>query len=882
MKISAGILGLATVLAAMPTFAQYAEKDEMEVITVTGVRSSLANSLRDKRNAVGVQDSITAEDIGKFPDLNIAESLQRIPGITLNRSVLGEGSTINLRGLGAQFTRVEINGMTGTSNSTGSRGFSFELLPSELFRNVTVYKSTDAGRTEGGVSGTTSLQTPRPFDLPESQAALSAQGTWSEASNEFDPRIAGIYSRQFDEILGITLAGTYSQTRFVVNEISFSEWRPFRMVTTGDNRLILNNNLPGVEALRPIENIELPNTTLYRVFDQDRETFSGVATAQFRPTESLDIIADVIYSEIDGAEIENRPDLPLEFNVTAPSAYTIDGDRFGSATFLGNQVRIGTRFEPKSDQLFMTTLGAEWQATDRLTVKPFIGYSSREGLDESQLYSFAINGADISFQVDGPVPNFRTSVTDFQSNPEDFGLNVFIFSRNADKDEEFSAKLDFEYETGLFWLPSFEFGGQFRARDAERDNDFALLLRTSSIFGGNPVPTLADAFFLQDFDVGGAPSSAPSQLLSGDPAGIAEVFYNNLDPFTATSEDGFIPTSENNERIREYIISENTFAGYIQGNFVMGPVDVLVGLRVLTTDQTSDGVQISSNVLNEVSFDNDYTEFLPVITARVQAMDELVLRASYSETLTRPTLSDLRPSQSISPGLRTGSGGNPLLQPFTSEQIDIGIEWYFQEEGLIGVTLFDRQLSSIIVNRNNEISATFPSQEDPNVLVTDIINFSQPTNTGEGSATGVEAFLQTPFTFLPGTLSNFGTVLNYTYVDVRGSLPDSVNSEPTTAFPGVSKNAFNAILYYDDGTFSGRLSYSWRDDFEETPLIGRFSHTPFGQLDFSANYNINENFQLNFQAFGLTDEQVITSSRGNPSRVIERERRILVGVRAKF
>ena len=189
---------LATVISALfgaaagQVRAQSGAEAGIEEVIVTGVRASIVRALDQKRNAIGVSDSISAEDIGKFPDLNLSESLQRIPGVTLNRNTTGEGQALNVRGLGPEFTRVEINGMSGTANgsggrfgnSEGGRGFNFELLASELFSNATVRKSISASQAEGGLAGTVSLTTPRPFDYPGARLSASIQGNYSEITGD--------------------------------------------------------------------------------------------------------------------------------------------------------------------------------------------------------------------------------------------------------------------------------------------------------------------------------------------------------------------------------------------------------------------------------------------------------------------------------------------------------------------------------------------------------------------------------------------------------------------------------------------------------------------------------------------------------------------------
>ena len=215
--------------APIVVYAQEQEVVELEEIVVTGIRAGIARGLDQKRRDVGVSDSISAEDIGKFPDLNLSESLQRIPGVTLNRNVNGEGQAINVRGLGPEFTRVEVNGMSGTGNGTGGRfgtssggrGFNFELLASELFSNATVSKSISASQAEGGLAGTVSLSTPKPLDYDDVKFSSSLQGNYSEVTGDVDPRGAIFFSKNFDDKFGIAASLAYSDTFFRTDSIRY-------------------------------------------------------------------------------------------------------------------------------------------------------------------------------------------------------------------------------------------------------------------------------------------------------------------------------------------------------------------------------------------------------------------------------------------------------------------------------------------------------------------------------------------------------------------------------------------------------------------------------------------------------------------------------------
>ena len=210
-------------------------------IVVTGFRASLEKSLDIKRSAAGIVDAITAEDMGKFPDLNLSESLQRIPGVTLVRNANGEGQSINLRGLGPQFTRVEIDGMTGLPNGTsgrfgvdeGGRAFNFEILASELFDKAEVYKTATPDQTEGGLAGVVQLETPKPFDHKGFKISAGTLGSYSQNTGKIDPRLSLLVSQNWGDVFGIAASVAYSHTRFATDTAEAGSWRPFSNSNTG-------------------------------------------------------------------------------------------------------------------------------------------------------------------------------------------------------------------------------------------------------------------------------------------------------------------------------------------------------------------------------------------------------------------------------------------------------------------------------------------------------------------------------------------------------------------------------------------------------------------------------------------------------------------------
>lgn len=882
----------ALVFAAMPAKGQDGrnDTDTVDEIVVTGVRASILESLSQKRNETGFADAINAEDIGKFPDLNLSESLQRIPGVTLDRNAVGDGQAINLRGLGPEFTRVEINGMSGTSNgtggrfgnSTGSRGFNFEILASELFSNAKVLKSNNASQEEGGLAGVVELETPKALDSDGFRLSALGLGNYSEISEQVDPRGALLISNNWNDTFGISASVSFSDVRFRSDTAEGGSFRPFARANTGE---------PAQDDVRAAFN---PNGTRLYHFDEDRQTVGATLGLQWRPTDTFEIMVDGLYGTLDSERIITRDDMPIESGAGVPSNVTIQDGVITSGTFTGIQKRVGTNYLETDEELFQIVGRADWTPTANWRISPFIGYSSREADRIFDLYSFryAENGVfdvgTVNYDIRGDFVDFGSDVTDFGGSPENFLFNVFILRPSNDKDTELNTKLDFEHTFTDGTLRSVQFGIRYADREKDRILTQERLQRTAGTDITVP-PSLAAVSELVDYRVRGNDPNVPTQILSVNPDLVRDVFY----PGGQAVDGTFIRPLPGFGAQQSYSISEETFNAYVQANFDLERATLDVGLRLVHTDQTSNGNTVanifqSTEQITPISVSKSYTEYLPSANLRYDLTDELVFRAAYNKTLTRPSLDQLAPSETVAgidEGGGTGTRGNPELDPFTADNFDIGLEWYFAEEGLLAATIFYKDIDGFIDTETFTEDRTFPRQAD-GVLVTGPILFTQPVNGVAAEITGLEIAAQARFTFLPGALANFGGIVNYTFTDSSADFAaeDDVRSQ---GLPGLSENSFNAVLYYDDGRLDARLAYAWRDrylaQFADDFGVPRFTDA-FGQLDLSASYRITDRLIVQLQALNLTREQFVNQStdRFLPYGVAELDRRFLFGLRYTF
>jgi len=488
---------LASGTAGAQSEASQSDPQYLDSVSVTGVRASIQKSLVEKHSASGIVDAISAEDIGKFPDLNLSESLQRIPGVTLDRNGVGEGATINLRGLGPEFTQVEINGMPGLSNggegragrTEGSRGFNFEMFATELFSKASVYKTGLAEVDEGGLAGTVRLETPRPLDHEGTHLSASVLGNYSDKLDHVDPRAAMLFSHNHNDIFGISASIAWSQSEFVSNTIENGNWRAFSFANTG------------VRASDEIRAAWNPTSPAYFVFSEDRDNTGATLTLQFRPSARMNFTVDGMYGKQDSKRMMLRDDMAIEGGINAPTNITIDEHgNIIEGSFTGVQQRVGGYFIGTDETYQQLSARLEWMPGQNWTVRPFLGFSNRKAVRPRAVYSFRLADSNgvydpgiVTYRIRGDFNDFSSTGTNFDDRPEDFLFNAFFFSPSHERDREHQARIDVER---LFSNSDhrLKFGLRYNERSKDRNAMGSQVLRIDAGRSPATVPNLGAVF----------------------------------------------------------------------------------------------------------------------------------------------------------------------------------------------------------------------------------------------------------------------------------------------------------------------------------------------------------------------------------------------------
>jgi len=898
------ILGGLAMVAPVHVFAQENDKKdqaaEVETIEVKGFRGSLNRALFEKRAAANGKDSILSEDIGKFPDLNLAESIQRVPGVAISREG-GEGRQITVRGLGPSFTRTTLNGMEVPASTDGldssggfnsSRAFDFNVFASELFKQIDIQKSPTASVEEGGIAATVDLYTGKPFDNPGLHYAVAGQVGYNDLTEANDPRFSLMLSNTFmDERLGflISVASTertvrqegYGTVRWTTPEKNGREW--------ADTTNTVVNGTPNVGTcetgeLNCLWTPRLPRTDY---FGNDQERLGVTTALQFKATEDLTLTFDYVHSKLENyRESLNYFEMfRNEYDGITPTEITLDstGRYIEAGTFEGIYARSESRLTKSDTEFDQYVLSANYNLSDSVTIDAMYGHAKSTFRVEQ--YRFNMTTADShTFSYDFR-ENANVSTLDYGYDHMD--PDAFIFS-----------------------------GPTIRSNDAVRENDTFKLdvtweqddytIKTGLIANNREVSTLESniADRTTPASTAGLTRSVPVDNYGTGldaPAGFPTDFIVvDFDKAIAAYQLGAWEPDLNDGQTWD--VEEKTLGAYVEFDSTYEvsdmPLRVNLGVRGVQTKGTMSGAVADpvNGGFEWITFENNYTDFLPTANFVLEATEDVQVRLNLARTMTRPSLSSLSPTASISGINGTISAGNPNLDPFRANSVDLGVEWYFDQESLISATYFYKDIESFIARESEEkLLAPVYAQavlNDPSYdaatwvdPLTELYAHSIPKNNDGASLHGFELTYQQPLSMLPAPFDNLGFVANYTYVDSTTVYGDNDFSSP---LEGLSKNSSNFTLYYETEVYGARLSANTRSDYisDATGSNGNQGHGTTGSVhvDFSAFYNVTENLMVSFEGVNLTDENERLFVTGDGSMDLVREynhtgRQFFFGVR---
>ncbi|RVU07542.1 TonB-dependent receptor [Novosphingobium umbonatum] len=865
---------------AQQAAAQQAEEAKPTEIIVTGFRASLNSALGVKKATAAAVDVIKAEDIAEFPDLNLAESLQRIPGVAINR-VNGEGRNVSVRGLGADYTRVRINGMEaigttgGTDNSGGvnrGRGFDFNIFSSDLFNSLAVRKSASADVEEGSLGATVDMQTARPFDFKKPTATFSAQGSYNDLSRKTTPRLSALVTTSNDDqTFGVLMSVSYEARRLKEEGANITRWT-YGGFNGGFNTA---STLPGYTTSQiNSANLYHPRIPGLVSYDINQKRLGASASIQWRPGERTLVGLDGLFSYLDGTRAESQFQA-ISFSrsgtgkpQTVIRNGTVDGQgNLISGTFDNVDLRTQARYDVLRTTFYNLTANLEHSFSDRLKFTGLVGYSKSAFTNPIQttvtldaantgnfFYDFSTRFPTIRPGVD--IANaanfaFNTGTSEVRIRPQTVD-NAFGTAKGA---LEWKANDVLKVKAGLDWR-RFTYGSTEKRR----------LAGETVVNTLNATQIAAATRVFSGFGRGLAvPAGTPTAWVVPDLNAFASLYGIYSDPAYA------VGGIENATARGSYItVREDDTGIWGMTEFNLGDRDIPlrgdIGLRYVRTKQYSTGYASQGANINLVDASRSYSRLLPSANLVYDITRALLVRAGAAKTLARAGISSLTPggSLSVSGGSRTFSSGNPDLRPTESTNLDLSLEYYPARGAIYSVAYFQKNISSFAQTLST--SVPFSSLGLPASLLTgttasasDVFIASTPVNSKGGMLRGFEVNMQQPFTFLRGIGKNFGVLGNFTYVTSNIEYLTSANGSTSVIAPlvGLSKYAANGTLYYEDKKFSVRGSVAYRSKYL-TAVPGTEGQSWNGtnrtiNVDAQVTYAPSEKLKFSLEMINLTD-----------------------------
>lgn len=794
--------------------AAAAEGDkEVEVIQVRGIRGSLKANIMGKRLANSVVDIVGAEDIGKFPDKNVAESLQRVAGVSINRGFVGQGSEVSIRGVNPALTQVLLNGQfvastAWHSQSANKRSFNMDLMPSELVAGLEVHKSPTASLDEGGVGGTVVMRTRKPLDLDSGTFYASAEVNTNSLAD--------------DEGYGGTVLGSWKnadETIGILGAVSTLE-------TIGRRRNAENYWEEGWSA------------SGLAAFDQDRTRDAYDITAQFAASDDLQFTLHYLRTDLDASNTNQNfltinGGFPNDTMITAASGSPVADNGLPMIGTVTNAAWLADDTNTRRPDLTtdVVDLGFTYQ-TDNYTLSGTIGRTTADGGNGGNANGlwgipgseWAANGVtvDIDMMRRNSMLMAPNGVSLRDSSWQDLRGGSLAETFLTDDEDYAQLDLDMEVEFGL--INEIEAGVKYRAHEFSQGQNNATL-RDGFMEGVNKSQFASGTH--GDFGPvvsGNTPTSYVA--INGD------AYYNYL----LSNTTGWVE-----QRGAYAKVEEDILAAYVQANFEGEGFRGNVGMRYSETDVS--GFAYDPTLSHIVEHEGDYSDWLPSLNLAVDLADDMILRLSAARVMSRPGYSEMTPGYTVNTTTLTGTRGNPNIDPFRATQMDIGVEWYFDDSSLFSAALFSKDIKSFISSKviNEELTADLNGQP-----ITDTFRITVPAQGQGGTIEGLELQFQTDFG------NGFGGVLNYTYVD--GSGQDDTGA--TIDLPGTSENSYNVVGYYENDLIEARIAYTYRSDFlaEGTAIgnsLNRFDEQDF--LDSSVIWHVTDQLDVTLEGTNLLD-----------------------------
>ncbi len=801
---------------AAPAHAASGDATTLDAVKVVGYQASLGKALNVKRNADAIVDAISAEDIGKFPDTNVAESLSHLSGITVDRQ-FGEGEKVSILGTDPALNRVLLNGQSIASTSWGgdpndpdSRSFNYSILAPEVVGLMEVYKSPEARIDEGSIGGTVIVHTRKPLDLEPNTLTGTLSYGYNDRSDKGKPNGSVLYSwKNQDETLGVLASVMHSEKVLRRDGVEIFGYDD-----------VAGANFPADVVAG--NSGQFPTSLNTALFQQTRKRDGITAALQWKPDSDFELNLTGLYVKESfdnynqsryaywGSNTADATALGFQNGVATSGSF---GDQ--SATYLDGYLR---RSEVKTGSI---NLRADWHG-DGWNASSQVGYtSSTGGADRIYGAQFASYGG-----YDYAIDQQNTSI-DYALDPTDpshMQLHTTSASHSPQYDKERYLQLDFD--RSVEWGPF-----------TQILTGIKLTNHSTGQSAYSSTWTIDDGTSLSQFYGGGTPSGYLSGIAGSDDMS----HWATLDKGAISQYIDAIPDSQQLpiSYAGNYSIDEQNRAWYLQGNFSGERYRGNVGVRYVHSRDSTDGYsyQAASNGYVPVNNLSSYGKWLPSFNFAYDLRDDLILRVAASKVIARPRYTNMTPYVATDDTTLTASSGNPGLKPYESNNYGASLEWYFAPSSVLSAEYFHRDISNYVLTTVEERAYYNNTTGASSTYLTSI-----PTNAGNAKVQGIAVNLQHNFG------NGFGVVANYTYSDA--------STDGDYSLPYNSRNAYNFSPYYEKGKWSARVNLGWRSEYftQIGRLNGQQMTDEFTQLDASIGYQATDRLRISLDATNLLDE----------------------------
>lgn len=827
LAISLSLLVLSTapaVAAASGELAGAAAATELDRVEVRPQLESQTRAVDLKRSSDAIQDAVSSDAMGVYPDKNVAESLQRLPGVSVTRDQ-GEGRFVVVRGLDANLNSVSIDGVAVGTPEDSSRAAPLDVIPSDSTERLRVVKSPTPDMPGDAIGGAILVESASAFDRDGRSLRGKIEASHQELSGHTSPKAAFNYSEVFADTFGVALGVNYQNRKF-----------------ESDNSEVEYGEFDGGS-----EDELFANSLQHRKYEIERKRIGANLNFDWRPSEDSQYYLRTLYSQFDDAETRQR----TIFNFGDGEVTALGNNQFRVDDLPADAIQKRMRYRTKKENTFAASLGGENRLTNAV-LDYKVGYTrTEERVNDEMEARFEYNGDDLAATVDqnSGIPRYTLSDASWMDNGN-YDFDRFVVSPKRVDDKEHSAQVNIRFDGDN---SSYKFGllGRWRDRDVDTDERE---LRVG------PDVALSDWTTTTPDHRGGS----LGQGMSSD--AMRRYWAQFGSQYSARPQD--VGANAMTSLEEDYTASEDIFASYAMGTWDVGNLRIIGGVRVENTQFQATGNQVDvaangrSYTVTPLSADRSYTNVLPGLHLRYDAGSDWVLRAAANKTVSRPSFGDIAPRIGYNRGDEEVRLGNPELDPYESSNVDLSFERYIGSTGILSLGLFHKSIDGYIVNTVSDSDPEYPGFD-----VTRVINGDK------AKVYGAEFNWQQQLSFLPAGWDGLLVGASGTWLDTDFDPGLDGRADEDFTLPRASRHVYSAHLGYEKAGFSTRLAAVYRSEYLDTLGDSRAYDifvAPNTQFDFSLDYKITANVSVYVEAQNLLDKP-LELYQGVRSRTLQNE-----------